>query len=286
MLNFGNSPGCAAIVGKTRNTREQLVDAVQSIYKTFEKQVGYKSSGRTYREELCDCAMRVYPQLGRGGMVILVYAIKNVFLKFFDREFFSWLRSVHYLASRVSSRLSYEKKLYLEFLLTRGRIRSDTELQEASRQSVAALKKVYINEGDDVEEFEQKTRRSLEHMLPKKLALFLSFMSGANTLGFKQFVEFVRRELPAFREAYKLKSNREILDRAVSALAAPKVSSLTTKLDWMGMLRGVRGAVAQVQPTSLLRELFAARHAFIIFNDIRVEVQNAFRLANIPLKAR
>lgn len=282
LLDFGSSQSCQALLGVKKAVHGQLADALGNAFKSFSKTIGYAGAGRTYREEICDCAVRLYPQLGRGGLVILVYAIKNIVLKFFDREFFSWLRSVHHLSSRFANRLSGDKSLYLEFLLTRGRIVSATELEAAAAKSAAEIKRVYIRKSDDLDEFQNKTRKAFQHMLPQKVAVITTILTGANTIGFRQFVSLVRKELPVFRKAYMLKSNRQMLEQAITMMSADKLAKLSSSVDWRGALSKVvvgagRGGMA------LGRELFAARYAFAVFWDIVKDMRTAYRLANIDV---
>lgn len=290
LLNFGSSPACMMLTGQKRTRIGSAVDSISRTINLYQARPSLLAN-RTYREQLCDCLARLYPQLGKTGTVILFTAVKNVLFNFFDREFLSWTRAVAYVKSKVRGNMPYKKKLYLEFLVTRGRISSEEELSEASKASAEKIKEVYFNTTEDeadLNRFEKMAKTSFEYLFSEKLHVLNALIRGVGVSPFTliDFLNAAKSELPFYTNAVKSKANRDVLIMVAKGITKrPQFSRTFKSFESAGaVLNTLRGGMTGLSAKALSNTITDIRRsmgAFMIFMDIIKQLRSSYHLLTL-----
>uniref|UniRef100_A0A6C0KFC9 Uncharacterized protein n=1 Tax=viral metagenome TaxID=1070528 RepID=A0A6C0KFC9_9ZZZZ len=292
VLRF-NSEQCNALIGRRFNAFAQIAQQLSKMSASWQNRK--TDFGRTFREDLCDCVMRTYPQLGKQGVVLLVYAIRNVLVKFFDREFLAWLRACQYVHRIITKRITYKKRLMLEFLVSREQFNTDEELIVASKQSIGELEKAYFSTDarkQSLAHFESKTKSNPVDKLHDGLMVLHGILKGAKTISILDFIRFVHDKAPQLYEAAQHKDSQTAILQTARVFSMPSRAKLATSYQSLvglvtSSFQGESLASVSLKSTrGLAKELVACVSAFLVFKDIVDEIRNGYGilLANKRLR--
>lgn len=278
VLKF-DSPICRmAINQKPGGTLSQITQQFSQWWGSWDNK--HNSNGTlTHREVICDCLSRQYPNLGDGSMKILLFSIRNILLNFIDREFLSWFKSSYYVYRTVRFKLTENKRLMLEFIVSRGEVVDQEQLKRIARMTESQIKLEFFSS-------EQRTRELENYRKQVKNEFSKSFRNLANILhvglkGIKlfsilNFIKSVRTRVPQLYQVAQIKGNTTAIIETATIVAKRTNLHESTR-----MLRVILPKF--LNPSNIkskkifVKEMVSCLSAYVLFVDVVKNIRTAQR---------
>jgi hypothetical protein len=239
------------------------------------------------KQVLCDCLSRQYPNLGESSLRILLFSVRNILLKYIDREFLSWFKSSYFVYHTVRFRLTDEKRLMLEFLVSRGEVADADKLKLIARMSKTRIKSTFFS--DQRAEELKIYRKCVKTDFSKSFRNLSSFLhvglKGVKLFSITGFIKSVKTKVPQLYEVSRVEGNATAIAQTANIVASRTSLHKSTR-----MLRLVlpqflnpRGIKSK---RVFVKEMVSCLSAYILFMDVIKTLRNAQRTLNTHHRIR